>query len=191
MNALKPILLISSGITIAKIISNKNSFSIASDNKEIINNLALKSQPYFIKFLKMTKKKGYDFRISEGLRSAAVQTAYYAQGRESLLIVNSLRKSAGLSFITAEQNKKTITNAQAFESYHQYGLAIDIVDRNKGYTDFENSTKLTEIRKIATDCGLEYISGDWDKVHFQKSFGYSTSELKEALINKTIADLLS
>jgi hypothetical protein len=42
-------------------------------------------------------------------RSYKEQTAYFAQGRETLEITNSLRKAAGLPPIGEEENKKKIT----------------------------------------------------------------------------------
>ena len=50
-----------------------------------------------------------DFTVYSGLRSTEEQAAYFAQGRQPLDIVNDLRLSAGLSFITLEENSKPVT----------------------------------------------------------------------------------
>jgi hypothetical protein len=48
--------------------------------------------------------------VFEGRRSFATQEAYFAQGRESLALVNEKRKKAGLYLFTSEkQNAKKIT----------------------------------------------------------------------------------
>ncbi len=57
--------------------------------------------------------------LVETFRSAAVQTAYYAQGRQSLAKVNELRKAAGLYLIDAAENKRKITFKPAGGSMHE------------------------------------------------------------------------
>jgi len=42
-------------------------------------------------------------------RDYKIQVAYYAQGRENVATVNTLRAAAGLPRITVQQNKKKIT----------------------------------------------------------------------------------
>lgn len=61
-------------------------------------------------------------------RSKDEQTALYAQSRESLQLVNGLRKKAGLAPISMEENKKKVTNARAGQSPHNFhpALAFDI-----------------------------------------------------------------
>lgn len=68
-------------------------------------------------------------------RDWRIQRAYYAQGRDSLLVVNQLRKAAGLPAINAVQNKmkitntmnsKHITNLEDATPYNDYSRAIDI-----------------------------------------------------------------
>jgi hypothetical protein len=68
-------------------------------------------------------------------RDWKVQRAYYAQGRDTLSVVNHLRKCAGLPIITTAQNKrkitwtmksKHITNLENESPYDDYSRAIDI-----------------------------------------------------------------
>ena len=66
-------------------------------------------------------------RLSYVLRSFEEQAALYAQGRESLAVINSLRKKAGMLPVAEAESKKKITNAMPGLSIHQYGLACDIV----------------------------------------------------------------
>lgn len=63
-----------------------------------------------------------------GLRSWATQHALYSQGRESLEVVNSLRRTAGLAPIPEAENKRRVTKAPAGSSWHNFGLAVDLVE---------------------------------------------------------------
>ncbi len=91
-------------------------------------------------------------------------------------------------------SKPQVTKAKGGQSYHNYGLAIDIVlvvdkDGNESYesvswdvkTDFDGDGKSDwqEVVDIFKRYGWEW-GGDWkfyDAPHFQKTFGYSTIEL--------------
>ena len=142
--------------------------------------------------------KGVRLRISYAIRSFAEQTALYAQGRESLLEINRLRKLAGLQPIVESESKNKVTNAQAGESYHQYGMAFDIVimyDKN-GDGIFEEASWDTvrdgdkdgvsdwmEVTKYLVDRGWTngfWINGKhWDKPHFQYTYGLSIKQLQD------------
>lgn len=113
-------------------------------------------------------------RFAYTLRTFAEQDALYAQGRTK----------AGAK----------VTNAKGGQSYHNYGLAIDIVllvDKDKNGTfetaswettkDFDNDkiADWMEIVAIFKRYGFEW-GGDWkfnDTPHFQKTFGKSINEL--------------
>lgn len=119
-------------------------------------------------------------------------------------IVNALKGRAICRFAYtlrtfAEQDalylkRPKVTNAKGGQSYHNYGLAIDIVllvDKN-GDGTFESASWQTnvdfdgdgqsdwmEVVKIFKMHGWEW-GGDWkftDMPHFQKTFGYSISQL--------------
>ena len=113
-------------------------------------------------------------RFAYTLRTFAEQDALYAQGRTK----------AGVK----------VTNAKGGQSYHNYGLAIDIVllvdkDKNGTFetaswdikTDFDGDGKADwmEIVNIFKRYGFEW-GGDWkfnDAPHFQKTLGNSINEL--------------
>jgi peptidoglycan L-alanyl-D-glutamate endopeptidase CwlK len=115
-------------------------------------------------------------RFAYTLRTFAEQDALYAQGRTK----------AGAK----------VTNAKGGQSYHNYGLAIDIVllidkDKNGTFetaswdinTDFDSDGKADwiEIVTIFKRYGFEW-GGDWkfnDAPHFQKTFGKTINELAE------------
>lgn len=114
-------------------------------------------------------------RFAYTLRTFAEQDALYAQGRS--------------------KPGKVVTNAKGGQSYHNYGLAIDIVllvdkDKNGSFetaawdakTDFDKDGKADwmEIVQVFKRYGYEW-GGDWkflDLPHFQKTFGKSIYELR-------------
>ncbi len=117
-------------------------------------------------------------RFAYTLRTFAEQNVLYAQGRTSPGAV--------------------VTNAQGGESYHNYGLAIDVVllidkDGNGTHetaswdfkTDFDDDLlpEWKEIDAIFKEHGWEGLFNKrgerWDLPHFQKTFGYSIKQLQE------------
>lgn len=118
---------------------------------------------------------GYAFcRFAYTLRTFAEQDALYAQGRS--------------------KPGNIVTKAKGGQSYHNYGMAIDIVlvvdtDHNGTFetaswdekTDFDGDKQSDwmEIVGIFKRHGWEW-GGDWrfkDDPHFQKTFGKSVNEL--------------
>jgi peptidoglycan L-alanyl-D-glutamate endopeptidase CwlK len=102
----------------------------------------------------------------------------------------------GLFAIGRTKPGKKVTNARGGQSFHNYGLAIDIVllvDKN-GDGKFETASWDTTLDgdKDKTSDWMECVSvfkihgwewgGDWksfkDLPHFQKTFGFTTPQLK-------------
>lgn len=114
-------------------------------------------------------------RFSHTLRTFAEQDALYAQGRT--------------------KKGKKVTNAKGGQSYHNYGLAVDIVllvDNDgdgiyetaswdeKGDYDGDRKSDWMEIVAIFKRYGWE-AGIDWhfrDAPHFQKTYGKSIVELQ-------------
>lgn len=114
-------------------------------------------------------------RFAYTLRTNQEQDALYAQGRT--------------------KPGKIVTNAKGGQSYHNYGLALDIVllkdtDGNGTFdkaswetnVDFDGDgvADWIEVVKIFKLYGWEW-GGDWrfqDKPHFQKTLGYSIKQLQ-------------
>ena len=99
---------------------------------------------------------------------------------------------------------RIVTNARAGRSYHNYGLAIDIVllhDRNndwiyetisydqKADTDKDGKADWIEVVEIFKQYGWTW-GGNWrfrDAPHFEKTLGYSVAQLLD-LHNKKKVD---
>lgn len=115
-------------------------------------------------------------RFAYTLRTFAEQDALYAQGRS--------------------KPGPIVTKAKGGQSYHNYGLAIDIVlvvdkDGNGSYetaswdmkTDFDGDglADWMEVVAIFKRYGWEW-GGDWrftDNPHFQKTLGHSIADLQK------------
>ena len=100
-------------------------------------------------------------RISQGLRTFAEQDALYSQGRNG-------------------NSGSIVTNAKGGQSYHNYGVAFDIV--NIDGNDINYNFDWQQVSDIGKECGFEW-GGDWvsipDRPHFQITYGYTTAELLE------------
>ena len=115
------------------------------------------------------EKLEINLRVYEGLRTFEYQDSLYAKGRT--------------------KSGKVVTNAKGGESYHNYGLAIDVVEIKNGKAIWNNA-RWVEISECAKLLGFEW-GGNWtfkDKPHFQKTFGYTIKQLKE-LHNKKLNSL--
>ena len=107
-------------------------------------------------------------RFTSTLRTFAEQDALFAKGRT---------KPGGI-----------VTNARAGSSWHNYGMAIDIVivdgksaswDVKKDF-DGDGKSDWIEVVQIFKEYGWEW-GGDWkfnDAPHFQKTVGKSIAELQ-------------
>lgn len=110
-------------------------------------------------------------RITQTLRTIAEQDALYAQGRTT--------------------KGKIVTNAKGGSSYHNYGLAVDFVllidgkeiswDINKDF-DGDKKADWMEVVEVFKKYGWKW-GGEFKSIkdypHFEKSFGYSVSQLFE------------
>lgn len=129
-------------------------------------------------------KKNVICRFAHTLRTNEEQNQLYAQGRTKLF--DSKGKRLGI-----------VTNAKGGQSYHNYGLAIDIVllvdkDGNDIYEsaswdingDFDKDgvADWNEITNIFLKYDWNYLIDKkgkrWDFPHFQKTFGKSIKHLQ-------------
>lgn len=103
---------------------------------------------------------GIKLRVTAGLRSFNEQDELYEQGRTA---------PGGV-----------VTNARGGQSYHNYGLAIDVVEiTDAGQANWD--TDWDAIGALGESLGWEW-GGNWtsivDKPHFQMAFGLSTTQLR-------------
>jgi len=113
-------------------------------------------------------------RFTHTLRTFAEQNALYQIGRT--------------------KQGRIVTNARAGRSYHNYGLAIDIVlmhDRNNDWVfetisydqkadiDKDGKADWKEVVQVFSEYGWEW-GGNWqfkDAPHFQKTLGFTINQL--------------
>ena len=92
---------------------------------------------------------GYKIELFEGYRSPERQDHLYAQGRT--------------------RDGKVITNAKGWQSWHQYGLAGDLVGKVNGRWDWSiDYDKITEVMKRHSFESLKF-----ERAHFQITGGLS------------------
>lgn len=97
-------------------------------------------------------------RVTTALRSIDAQNRLYAQGRTT--------------------EGKIVTNAQGGESYHNYGLAIDVAEIQGRSVNWD--TDWTAIAEIGISHGFAW-GGNWttpDRPHFEMPFGLSIQQLQ-------------
>jgi hypothetical protein len=110
--------------------------------------------------------QGMSLRIVQGFRSVEEQDALYAQGRT--------------------EPGSVVTNARGGDSFHNYGVAFDVVEIRDGRPLWseESGADWDRIGEIGESAGLEW-GGRWstfiDKPHFQNTGGRSLAEFKDAL----------
>lgn len=106
---------------------------------------------------------GKPIRITEGLRTMERQTELYSQGRTT--------------------PGRIVTNARAGDSFHNYGVAFDVVFVKTGY-----SGDWDLLGKIGKALGLEW-GGDFeglvDKPHFEMKLGKTIQDFKNNKVDYT------
>lgn len=107
-------------------------------------------------FLQACAKQGYNLRVTETFRTAALQNTYYAKGRTS--------------------PGSAITNAKGLESYHQYGLAFDVAFQGTDPYP-KQSEKWKAIGAIGESMGLKWGGHFNDNPHFEYHPNFSWQQL--------------
>jgi hypothetical protein len=106
-------------------------------------------------FIPTADAYGYDLRITAAFRSIADQTAMYDQGRTT--------------------NGHIVSEAPPGHSLHNYGYAVDVVDRQQGYDIDWN-----QLIQIGAYCSLE-SGGVGDLPHFEERGGLDTDQFAAGL----------
>jgi len=148
----------------------------------MIEGLTPKMQVCVRDFLELLDEMKFNYAILEGLRTAARQASLYAQGREPIERINSLRILSGYRQISEAEAKRIVTWTK--HSKHQDGLAIDIApvlpDGRIPWVVRDQATAdlwLT-LGKTGESCGLTW-GGRWPEIdkwglgkdlpHFEKA----------------------
>lgn len=112
-------------------------------------------------------ERGYNVAVFEGYRSPERQQSLYDQGRT--------------------KDGKIVTHAKPWESFHQLGLAVDIVGKVDGKWDWSiDYDKITEIFKRH---GFETLK--FEKAHFQIDGGMTIGKAVKIAKNQGILALWS
>ena len=123
-------------------------------NEDKIKDLHPSIQPLVREFLARAKASGYPLRITHGYRSIDEQNALYEQGRT--------------------KPGSIVTNAKGGQSFHNFGLAVDVYDEVRGY-----NTDWDELGRIADGVGLEHGDrGYVDLPHFQYRGGLTLEHVQ-------------
>lgn len=111
--------------------------------------------------LAQAEKEGLDILITDGLRTYAEQNELYAKGR------------------TKPGN--IVTNAKAGESYHNFGLAFDMVVIKGGKAVWSVGPEWRRFAAIAKSKGFKW-GGDWtsfkDYPHFEMTGGLTLAQCR-------------
>ena len=128
--------------------------------------LTYQMQELYNLFKEKMDGEGLRFILTQTYRSQIEQDALYAQGRSSLIEVNELRKDAGLSPITKEQNKK-VTWVKKSRHTDREAFDIAMLDSKGKITWLAIAYKAAG--RIGKSIGLTW-GGDWstpDYPHFE------------------------
>ncbi|WP_165903617.1 M15 family metallopeptidase [Hymenobacter gummosus] len=104
--------------------------------------------------------------VTCGYRSNAEQNALYAQGRQSLAVVNQLRKAAGLSPIGKVEAGRVVTYKRSGQSNHNHlpSLALDVAHlQEDGSVKWDNAALLLFSRLMRYADKRITWGADWDR----------------------------
>ena len=122
-------------------------------------------------FVSTCKENGIDIIITSTMRTMEEQAALYAQGRTTIGINPRLAKPLG----------DVVTNANAGQSFHNYGCAFDFVPLKNGKAMWDDTQTFTKCGVIAEAVGLEW-SGRFktfkELAHCQYTGGLTLQDLK-------------
>ena len=147
----------------------EKTWDIHSDRR--INSLHPKIRAKAKEFIiRAEKELGIKLRVTKGFRSIAEQDALYNQPWDG-------KDNDGDGKI--DESDEKVTKAKGGKSYHNYGLAIDVVEIKNGKALWKNPN-WDKIGALGKKVGFEW-GGDWksfkDRPHFEMRYGYHHTEL--------------
>lgn len=132
-------------------------------------------------FINAAEAEGIKLRISDAFRTFEEQDKLYMKGRE----VSESIFPDWVTFWDEEDENQIVTNAKGGESYHNYGLAFDVVEMIDGQPNYE-TPNWSKIGQLGRSFGFVW-GGDWnfkDRPHFEMAFGLSTDQLYSMSISQ-------
>lgn len=107
------------------------------------------------------------WRVDQGLRTLAQQTAIYAEGRTT----------PGINVRPGHPLGDPVTYSVAGTSYHNYGLAVDMVPIINGVVNWHYNYALLRplAQKHGLEMGLNFPHPDYD--HFEHKFGINWRDM--------------
>jgi len=145
-----------------------------------------------LKFLGECRARGIDILVTCTRRDAEAQNDLYRQGR-----TREQLDAAGLTHVAPKPGRR-ITNAVGGDSFHQYGVALDVVplrhgkpvwstfgdgiDDDPSDDDTDDLELWQRVGEIGEACGLEW-AGRWqgrlrEMAHFQYTGGLKLADFK-------------
>lgn len=125
----------------------------------IISKLEPRFAEKIIEFIDVARDAGLNVDALAGLRTFSEQDKLYAQGRS--------------------KPGKKVTNAKGGQSWHNYGLAVDVVFKVNGQWSWDEANPWSKLGMIGQQHGLEW-GGAWksskDRPHFQYTGGVTTKD---------------
>ena len=125
--------------------------------------------------IRLKQEKGITIRAYSGFRSYAQQNELFAKGRTTAQL-----EEKGIFGVAGKPNDRKVTKVLAGNSFHNFGLAIDVVEIKNGKALWSNPN-WEEIGAFGESIGWEW-GGRWtsfvDRPHFEFDFGLSRSQLR-------------
>ena len=124
-----------------------------------------------VKTIEALNNRGIVCNVHSGTRTFKRQQELYALGRSI--------KNPDWYHKDDKPMGNIVTNARPGDSFHNYGLAIDVV-RMTPQGNWTWGQSFSEIGEVGKQHGFEW-GGDWvgkDLPHLQMRFGYTITELK-------------
>lgn len=116
------------------------------------------------------------FRVAQGFRTFDEQQALYNQPSDH-------KDNDGDGKV--DESDEKVTNAPAGKSYHNYAIAVDLVEIANGKVNW--NFQYSKLLPIARKYGLEW-GGSWtsfkDLPHFQLTLGYTIQQLYAKYLKK-------
>lgn len=147
---------------------NKKVWDFVSEKR--IDQLHPKLRDKAREFINKAEQAGIKLRVTSGLRTWDEQQKLYDQGRTAPGAI--------------------VTNAKPGQSYHNFGLAIDVVPIVNGKADF-NTPYWNKIGEIGKSIGFVW-GGDFnsikDKPHFEMNFGGNLAQFRNLYTSGNTTD---